>query len=220
VEEAMRNDYDLVLMDARMPVMNGIEAAIAIRSSDSSKSLVPILALSAAVTEEDKNKYKSAGMNGFIAKPFSEDELIREISKTIAKIKLKDEVKQSKEMKQETTIESTVKLDFAELRKISNQDVKFYKEMLETFISGTEEGMKQIDENLKTENWDTMAEYAHRISSPCRHLSALNLHSQLKEIEKRCRNQQDLTHIDELLKLSQIQSELVINEVKKELTLH
>jgi CheY-like chemotaxis protein/HPt (histidine-containing phosphotransfer) domain-containing protein len=222
VEEVKRNEYDIVLMDARMPVLNGIEAAIEIRKSEGKTSRVPILALSAAVTEEDKKKYSDAGMNGFVAKPFSEDEIIGEISKVVSKKQTIKEVQQINKpvAEEKKSTPSSIELDFTELRKISNQDVKFYKDMLQTFISGTEEGMKKIDENLKVENWDSVAEFAHRISAPCRHLSALNLHSQLKEIEKRCRNKENLLHIDELIKLSQMESEQVINQVRKELALH
>ncbi len=69
-------DYALILMDVRMPVMDGMEATRAIRASakhDANK--VPIVAMTANAMEEDKEETRSAGMNGHIAKPIDMDEL-------------------------------------------------------------------------------------------------------------------------------------------------
>src|SRR5690606_5434362 len=65
IKELKRNDYDLILMDARMPEMNGIEATKKIRKlPNEQKNNVPIIALTAAVTEDNKKEYQQAGMNG------------------------------------------------------------------------------------------------------------------------------------------------------------
>ena len=67
------NDYDICLMDLQMPVMGGIEAAKVIRA-EISKDL-PIIAITAAVMDEDEQKVKEAGMNSFLTKPLSIDKL-------------------------------------------------------------------------------------------------------------------------------------------------
>ncbi len=69
--------YDLVLMDIQMPVMDGYEAARAIRALDDQKlSAVPIIAMTANAFDEDKQAALDAGMNGHLAKPFDVDELL------------------------------------------------------------------------------------------------------------------------------------------------
>ena len=73
--------YDAVLMDIQMPVMNGYDAAKAIRAMDDSRSNVPIIALTANTFEEDRQKVVDSGMNTHIAKPFQPEELIRVIGK-------------------------------------------------------------------------------------------------------------------------------------------
>jgi PAS domain S-box-containing protein len=69
--------YDLVLMDVRMPVMDGIEATRRIRDPQSGvlNHNVPIIAMTANVLASDREKCVAAGMNGFVAKPVSPAEL-------------------------------------------------------------------------------------------------------------------------------------------------
>ncbi|MBO4372281.1 MAG: response regulator [Bacteroidales bacterium] len=77
--EAMRNDwFDLVLMDIKMPEMDGLEAAAAIRQFDKA---TPIIALSAYAYDSDKQKAIAAGCNDFITKPFSKTKLFVAIEK-------------------------------------------------------------------------------------------------------------------------------------------
>jgi signal transduction histidine kinase len=67
----MLGDYDLVLMDTHMPVMNGIEATRKIRKELSSgKNKTPIISFSASVIEHEKQEAMDAGVNDFLEKPF------------------------------------------------------------------------------------------------------------------------------------------------------
>ena len=66
VEKCRENDYNLVLMDIRMPNMNGYEATKEIRKFNSE---IPIVAVTALDIEEVKTKYSEAGMNDYVRKP-------------------------------------------------------------------------------------------------------------------------------------------------------
>ena len=69
--------YSVVLMDIQMPVMNGYEAAKAIRAlEDKRLASVPIIAMTANAFEEDKQKALKCGMNGHIAKPIDVSKLL------------------------------------------------------------------------------------------------------------------------------------------------
>ncbi|CAN5152286.1 hypothetical protein BH10PSE3_BH10PSE3_28780 [soil metagenome] len=76
------DDFDLILMDVQMPVMNGIEATRAIRERETSHSLTPtpILALSANVMSHQILEYELAGMDGVVAKPVDAGKLIEAIA--------------------------------------------------------------------------------------------------------------------------------------------
>jgi len=76
VEAVRRNEYDLVLMDVQMPVMDGLEATRAIRKMESEgKRPACIVALSASVMARDREKALSSGMNDFASKPIRLQEL-------------------------------------------------------------------------------------------------------------------------------------------------
>ncbi|MCI5224362.1 MAG: response regulator, partial [Candidatus Electrothrix sp. AR4] len=74
--------FDGVLMDIHMPVMDGYAACRAIRSNPAYKDL-PVIALTANVMAEDREKTKVAGMNGHIGKPFREEEMFSVIAELI-----------------------------------------------------------------------------------------------------------------------------------------
>ena len=78
------NNYDIVLMDIQMPEMDGHEATKMIRSSHDNKiNAIPIIAMTASVIKAEVDKCFESGMNEFVGKPFSVDELMEKISKMI-----------------------------------------------------------------------------------------------------------------------------------------
>ncbi len=77
-----RQKFDAVLMDMQMPVMDGLEAVRSIRKQKKFADL-PVIALTAGVTQEDRNRCFAAGMNDFACKPINTPELIETLSKWI-----------------------------------------------------------------------------------------------------------------------------------------
>ena len=73
--------YEAVLMDIRMPIMTGYEAARAIRALDRSDADVPIIAMTADAFSEDIQKSIDSGMNAHIAKPIDVKEVTKQLIK-------------------------------------------------------------------------------------------------------------------------------------------
>lgn len=79
VEAARSRSFDLILMDIKMPVMDGVAATRAIRSLPDTVGQTPILALTANADPRDAEDYMAAGMTGVVAKPIQPDALLNAI---------------------------------------------------------------------------------------------------------------------------------------------
>lgn len=101
VEMVQSREYDIVFMDHMMPIMDGVEATSRIRMlEDDYFSKLPIIALSANVTEEARKEFEECGMNAFVAKPIKMNEvcdaLIRFLPEDIIHEVLNEEVTEQK----------------------------------------------------------------------------------------------------------------------------
>jgi signal transduction histidine kinase/ActR/RegA family two-component response regulator len=82
VEKIKNKDFDIVLMDVQMPVMNGYESTREIRGLENGKAQTPIIAMTANVMKEEVERCYDAGMNDFIGKPFEVPELLLKIKQS------------------------------------------------------------------------------------------------------------------------------------------
>lgn len=81
VTAATNDRYDIILMDMKMPVLNGLEATKRLR--DAGLTDVPIVALTANVGDADRDECLEAGMNDFLPKPFSPQDLLSLIDRWV-----------------------------------------------------------------------------------------------------------------------------------------
>ena len=80
VEFVQYGNFDIILMDLQMPVMNGFDAAVEIRKmADPKKSKIPIIALTASALFDIKERVYESGMNAYVSKPFKPDDLYEKI---------------------------------------------------------------------------------------------------------------------------------------------
>jgi CheY-like chemotaxis protein len=89
-------DFDVILMDVQMPVLNGVEATQEIRRLEDEKnfsisasqhSRIPIIALTAYAMLEDREKFSEAGMDEYLAKPIKMDDLAKVVERVISNAK-------------------------------------------------------------------------------------------------------------------------------------
>lgn len=128
VNRVQQEQYDVVLMDIQMPVMDGLTATKTIRNTlaEPAKS-VRIIAMTANVLQEDVQEYLSAGMNAYVAKPFHTEELLLKMAAVMeGKTALNNE-----NIKSPTPEPPTVQLP----------DVVTDMQFLKQFTSGNEEKM-------------------------------------------------------------------------------
>ena len=84
VKNSTPGNYDLVLMDVQMPVMDGYTATRQIRALENpALAGVPILAMTANAFDEDRRRAMESGMNGFLSKPIVIGDLVQELHKIL-----------------------------------------------------------------------------------------------------------------------------------------
>jgi CheY-like chemotaxis protein len=84
VEAVKRQDYDVVLMDSQMPVLDGIAATRKIRALPAPKGGVPIIALTANAMLGASEEYLAAGMNDYVSKPIDASQLRAKLERLAA----------------------------------------------------------------------------------------------------------------------------------------
>ncbi|MBW8333177.1 MAG: response regulator [Prolixibacteraceae bacterium] len=184
-ELAEKNAYDLILMDIRMPVLDGYEATkLILQHRPSTK----IIALTATNKLADFEKIQLAGMKAFLLKPFAESELLSAVSKLLP------------EKREEPIPEANAKntsIDLDELERMSGGDAAFFNEMLKIFIRSSEEALTKFQQNIQSSDWSAIVETAHKLAAPAKHLQATDLYEHLKKLENNSHN----SHPEEIKKL-------------------
>ncbi len=204
-----KQSFDLILIDSRMPVMDGEETVQTIRKlTDKSKSEIKIILLTAAGSEIDSF---SKIIDGYVPKPFTQEALVNEINRVCSS--MEKEFNSSADLK---SIDQSV-VDFESLKSISGNDLNFYKDMLQTFITSTSGSFSNMKTAADNNDYDLIANEAHKIASPCKHLGANNVYVLLKEIEKKSRSREHFKQIKELIKELDKEVSLVLEAVNKEL---
>jgi CheY-like chemotaxis protein len=85
IEILQYSNFDIILMDLQMPVLDGFGAARGIRKmQDPEKAGIPIIALTAAAFQNLEEQISDAGMNGYLSKPFNPEELMTKINQQLA----------------------------------------------------------------------------------------------------------------------------------------
>ncbi|MEN2281463.1 PAS domain S-box protein [Algoriphagus sp. SE2] len=198
VNAVRMNSYDLILMDVQMPVMDGIKATKIIR--EELGSAVPIIALTAFAMKGDKEKYLSKGMNGFLAKPFQENELLHLLSEFF-KVKSIQETHQ-----RNSEIEQADRYSLDELVAISKGNSEFIKKMIETFQTSTLISLEQAKKAFKENDFVQVRKLAHKIKPSIKMLRIHEVSDEVIEIEKQIEEQKKsqrmiylMDHLDQVL---------------------
>ena len=160
IEKLEENEYDVILMDLQMPVMNGFETTEYIRKTMQSK--IPIIALTADVTTVDLAKCKAVGMNDYLAKPVDERLLYSKILGSLKQPKLTEETNLS-EGETEKVNEKVKCVDLTYLLQRTKSNPALMMEMISLYLTQTPELIETIKRSLVDENWLLLSAATHKI---------------------------------------------------------
>ncbi len=183
VEAYQMNSYDIVLMDIQMPVMDGLEASKKIRELEEEKQHTPIVALTAYALQGDRERFISMGMDEYISKPVSIEELLRVIDE-VARIKQQPISSSSVETVQEQA-------DFMMIPKINENGELVFMNAADIEINETMLPiMKEIDEHMSVllgtftdHGFDKTEKVIHKIKELFRQIEAEDLKGLAFKIE-------------------------------------
>ncbi len=213
--EMLKSDqYDLLFMDARMPGIDGLKATQFIRNEmNIPESAMPVICISAAAVNEDWQKYRNAGMNAILSKPFTEEMLLASILSVIRDYKSPPAVEMVKESN--TGRDGHDKINLQNLYHISGGDESFVKQMLLSFIESTEKGIKEMEAAARSGQVDSIRELAHKMMPPCRHIGAMDLFNLLRKIEVNLQNNAEAKDVEQLTGESLTEFESVSGLIKE-----
>ncbi len=179
------NDYDLVLMDVHMPVMDGYKATNIIRKEMANREL-PIIAMTANAMAEEKKRCLDAGMNDHLSKPVDPHLLFETISKYTKKLDASVIVKdRTKIIKKEFdhTLPRLPGIDTeVGLRRIMD-NIPFYKDVLKKFKDNYEFSAKEIKVLYDKGDIETAKLKVHTIKSVAGSIGATELQESTKLLE-------------------------------------
>ena len=206
IERLLNKNYDLILMDLQMSVMDGYQATIYIR--EVLKNDIPIIAMTAHSLVGEQQKCKEIGMNAYVSKPFKQTELLEQIRAVVDKknvicetkkvIQLVDfeeildiEISTKKDNKMENIhIESSPNrtIDFSYIEELSGGDQDFKIEIVKLFIQSIPEELDNLRDALKNKDAPTIAKLAHKMKSSLSMFKLDNELEFLRETEKNAKS--------------------------------
>jgi CheY-like chemotaxis protein len=197
-----------------MPGIDGLKATQFIRNEmNISESDMPVICISAASVNEDWQKYRNAGMNAFLPKPFTEEMLLTTILSVIKDyVPITVTAAVSEEKIKPAGID---KINLTNLYHISGGDEQFVKQMLVSFIDSTKKGIIDIQEAIISGHLASLEDLAHKMLPPCRHIGATDLCNLLRKIEES--NQQNISQqaLESLIRESSSEFEAVSELINK-----
>lgn len=173
LEEVKNNSYDVILMDIEMPFMDGVEATKQIRKlADVSKANIPIIALTANAIKGKREEYLAAGMNDFITKPFSEQQLVEALNNVTTTVK------------NETVPAGKNKLyDLSYLQSLSDEK-EFLLKMITVFAETTPAMLDELRAAISQYSYEKAATVLHKLKPAAATIGMLQLKAEIADIEQ------------------------------------
>ncbi|MGA8598137.1 MAG: two-component regulator propeller domain-containing protein [Bryobacteraceae bacterium] len=178
LDAALRIRFDVILMDCRMPVMDGYEAAAQIRQSPGPGRRVPIIALTASAFKEDRERAEQAGMDDFVIKPFHGKELI---FKCLALTTANSDVRDVSSLHDAIFNRQPTPEGFT-----SMQSPEFFTNLIEIFLETAPPVFENLRRAVEHGSWDEAKKSAHWLQGGATKLIDPNLQQQLQQTEQAC----------------------------------
>jgi len=194
VNAVKESNYDAVLMDIQMPVMDGYKATREIRKDEHFKEL-PIIAMTAHAMAGDEDKSLEAGMNGHVAKPIDPDQLFSTLQKWIKPSEKRTQVKKAEVPVERPESDKTVPekeelpedlpgFDLSDGLKRLQGNKRLYRKLLLSFATDYCEVASNIRIALDAKDFERTHSLVHNLKGLAGNLAATELQAAAVNLEK------------------------------------
>jgi CheY-like chemotaxis protein/HPt (histidine-containing phosphotransfer) domain-containing protein len=222
VSAVRENNYDAVLMDVQMPVMDGYTATREIRKDDRYKEL-PIIAMTAHAMAGDEDKSLQAGMNGHVTKPIDPDQLFATLQKWIQPSEKRATTQkpvvsvepsgEDKMVSIEAELpESLPGFDLTDGLKRLQGNKTLYRKLLLNFATDYNEAANEIREALDANDFERSHSLVHNLKGLAGNLAATDLQAAAVNIEKLVKGVDKKAPSSKQLNLRLSELETVLNQ--------
>ncbi len=180
LEKLQTNNYDILLTDIQMPILDGFALIKSIRNSENLQNL-PVIALSGR-TDIELEAYTNAGFNHKLLKPYKPDELKQHIADLLTLVYEKDD------SENQITENGRLKTDFYDLTDIyefSGRDEEAMQKIINAFTEGASNSLEELKEAFTENDQDRMGKLAHRMLPMLRQMKANEVIALLIKLEAR-----------------------------------
>jgi signal transduction histidine kinase/CheY-like chemotaxis protein/HPt (histidine-containing phosphotransfer) domain-containing protein len=225
VKMVRQRDYDVVLMDMQMPVMDGLTATREIRKDPRFKKL-PIIAMTANAMSSDRELCIEAGMNDYVAKPIDPEALIAALVKWIKPRDMSPAPAKRPDSNTEPGLAQIQDIDAVEglnvalgLKHVLGRPA-LYLSMLNKFVAGQKNAPAQINEALNAGDWNTAERFAHTLKGVAGNIGASQLQAKAGQLEAAIKQQHARESIDEHVVLVRALLSALIDQLEAKLSVH
>lgn len=177
-----RERFDAVFMDIQMPVMDGLEAARRLRRDPRFVSL-PVIALTAGVTEDERKKAMESGMNYFLSKPINRKALFDTLARCIASGHAGLKTVDVRQNAGESRLPALAGIDLSHLHKFVRGDEGIAKLLLH-FYRDARKTMGLIEDKLLSGDYEEARRLLHGLKGMSGNIAAKDLHEAAVSVEK------------------------------------
>jgi signal transduction histidine kinase/DNA-binding response OmpR family regulator len=201
-ESISKEEFDLVLMDVYMPEMTGTEATHYIRKVlQIPPDQVPIIALTASVSQQERNEGVLDLMDDYLIKPFKKEDLYAKI------------VQMTQITKNETYI------DMSYLEEVSIGDSSFIMDIAELFINQTCADIEKVRRLMTEQSWTDMALAVHKVKPTFKLLGIKSAEKNLEKLQSYAKQSINLEQLPTMLEEVEDIYQLAVTELKQKLSL-
>ena len=206
-EKYKEKEFDLILMDIRMPEMDGYETSRKIREYEAGNKRIPIIALTADVVNLDNQEYQSYGIDFYLTKPFMKKDVTQLIENNFTLKRL--------DIYKTETISNDVVFDRDNFLKNIENDIDLYNKLISLFIKEFKKDLENLSLLIENSDFNGINQKLHSIKGRAQTIRAIRITNILNKIKDISEKEQNIDRLKNMFLILKDEFQNFIDEVSK-----